>query len=603
MKKLVRTVFGPLIIGLVTGLAALYLGAYAYDTALLRGSTLFASYFDNPLTVFMNLLMPVLAAFLFYFVFSRLWISALLCSIVFPGIALVNFYKILLRNDPLMMADVTLLRTAADAAKRYHFTVTPEVIKAVLACFILVLVMFLFFRKNDRPPVKLRIIGAVLALAACVSSVLFLYYSPPISDKTTTKLDIDFWDPTQVYVSRGCIYPFIKSGHNMNRYTPQDYDRNAAIALLADYEDSSIEDNKRVNIIAVQLEAFADLSELDTLSSIPAVQQHYENWHRLCEESISGHIITNVIGGGTTDTEWCFLTGYSQFNEFRHDTDSYVRYLKQQGYSAYFFHPGNNFYYNRKLVCNYLGFDSSLFSENGFGKLVSPQAAPYGSDDILFSYVLEDFRKSEDPVFSFTVTYQGHGPYESDWCYEEYLDSSSGLSDKSRNILNNYFHYQEDTVQQLVKFRDALAEEERPVVLIVYGDHKPWAGDSESVYHELGCDFDLSTEKGLTDEYSAPYFIWANDAAKKTLGKDFTGTGRDISPCYLMAELFDACGFEGSYFTKISRDMRSFSRLLHHSGIYIYDGQLTGSLPGEAGAFYKDYLNVQYYLQSQGTDR
>ena len=53
-------------------------------------------------------------------------------------------------------------------------------------------------------------------------------------------------------------------------------------------------------------------------------------WHQLEEESVSGDLLTNIFAGGTVDSEWCFLTGYSQYEDFRAPVDSYVWYLRNQ---------------------------------------------------------------------------------------------------------------------------------------------------------------------------------------------------------------------------------------------------------------------------------
>lgn len=127
------------------------------------------------------------------------------------------------------------------------------------------------------------------------------------------------------------------------------------------------------------------------------------------------------------DTEWCFLTGYSQYEEFRNNVDSYVWYFDRQGYQTRGGHPGFGWFYNRQNVNRFLGFQEYWFTENHYGELVDPVEAQWNSDLLLVDEIVKDLRSCLDgegrPVFSFSVSYQNHGPYE--WTYtanETYLD-------------------------------------------------------------------------------------------------------------------------------------------------------------------------------------
>jgi hypothetical protein len=42
------------------------------------------------------------------------------------------------------------------------------------------------------------------------------------------------------------------------------------------------------------------------------------------------------------------------------------------------------------------------------------------------------------------------------------------------------------------------------VVLVLFGDHKPWAGNAESAYAAAGVSFDVSTVEGFYNYYATP---------------------------------------------------------------------------------------------------
>jgi hypothetical protein len=114
--------------------------------------------------------------------------------------------------------------------------------------------------------------------------------------------------------------------------------------------------------------------------------------------------------------------------------------------------------------------------------------------------------------------------------------------------------------------------------------------------------FDTSTLGGFYDYYSTPYLIWANDAAKETLGQEFTGHGGDFSPCFLMAELFDQCGWEGPGFMQLQRAVRDVTPLLHQQGLYLVDGQLSDALSGEDKSVVDAYRWAEYYREKRGAE-
>lgn len=66
----------------------------------------------------------------------------------------------------------------------------------------------------------------------------------------------------------------------------------------------------------------------------------YEPWHQLEEQSVTGNLLTNIFAGGTVDSEWGFLTGYTTHDDFRKPTDSYVWYFRSPGLPDHVQPPG-----------------------------------------------------------------------------------------------------------------------------------------------------------------------------------------------------------------------------------------------------------------------
>lgn len=581
----------------IGGLALLF-AATAY--LKLDGALLFYSYLDHPLILALNLLPPVLLIWLFYFLSRRAWVGFLGSFLPTLGIALANYYKIRLRSDPLLATDLRLAAEAGGVVGGYTLDLT-WLVWFTLACFIAGLLFAIFLMPQGIRGWRERSFGALSCLALMAVALAGPYSSPAVYNKTSNLRYINQWSDVEVFVSKGCIYPFLYSFQDMFPTPPAGYDKAQAAAQLAQYPDSGIPEERKVSVMGIMLEAFCDLTDFEALSALDGVAQVYAPWHELEARSISGDLLTNIFGGGTIDTEQAFLSGYSRHDVFRAPADSYVWYLRDQGYQTFGSHPGYGWFYNRQNVTQYLGFEDYWFTENHYGALVDPEAAVWKSDPILVRELLDQLRDrtARGPCFSFSVTYQNHGPY-ADYPTERdgfITPASSGLSEASCHILNNYLGGVTVTIQAMTWLVQELDKLDEPVVLVLFGDHKPWAGNGNTVYTEMGVHFDLSTREGFYEYYSTPYLIWANSSAKAVLGQDFTGAGGDFSPCFLMPKVFDLCGWEGPGFMKLAREMRAVTPVLHARELFWRDGGPTDTLDEEDMEFYQRYLCMQYYRE------
>ena len=587
------------VFGLGIGLLSLYLTANSY--AGIDAQALWASYMKLPLLVVMNLLLPLLVVYLGFFLFARPWAAYLLSAVPFLGLALASYYKIQLRGDPVLASDLRLIRTAGGIMGNYTFELT-EPVKLVIAGFAGMLVLSLVLLRRERMSQRGRLAGLMVMLALTLASYFEFYTSADIYEKTANNSLINPWSEVEIYLSRGTTYPFLYSVQDMLPNAPSGYHESEASSTLASYEDQDIPEGEKITVVGIMLEAFSDLTDFPVLDDIPAVHEIYEPLHELEERSISGRLLTNIFAGGTVDTEWGYLTGYSEHEEFRSPVNTYVRYFKSQGYDALYRHPGYSWFYNRSNVNEYLGFDECVFNDTGFGDLISISDALYHSDKVLVDYLLNDIDSrtaEDDPLFLFSVSYQNHGPYPSETYWEEYVTPEmTGWSMESCCVINNYLAGIRSTVNEMCSMAEELEKRDEPVVFVFFGDHKPWMGNGNSVYTEMGINMDVSTLDGFYNYYATPYVIYANQAARDLLGNDFAGDGGDFSPCFLMAKVFDECGWEGPGFMQLQREMREVSPLMSSNGWRMQNGQLTMELDGAAEDENERYLRAQYYVET-----
>ena len=588
-------------LGCCVGVLTLLYGAAAYIK--LPGLALFRSYFHHPALLGLNLLPPVLLIWLFYFLTRRGWGAFLGSFLPCVAVAMVNYFKIRLRSDPFLAADLTLISEAGGIVGNYSLDVdwlTWLTLGALLAGLLFSVLLIPKWPRRGWG----RAFAAASCAAVCAVSCASLFTNSDLYQSTDNSQYINPWSDVEVFVSKGCLYPFLYSMRDMFPAPPPGYDGAQAQALLEAFSDADIPADKQVSVMGIMLEAFCDLTDFDFMADHPDAARVYDPWHALAEQGVSGRLLTNIFAGGTVDSEWGFLSGYSQHDDFRRDTDSYVWYLRDQGYQTFFSHPGYGWFYNRQNVNDYLGFQDSWFTENHYGALVDPTSAIYHSDDILVRELLAQLtqRTAEGPCFSFSVSYQNHGPYESAYSagVEYFTPTNSGMAAESCHIWNNYLRGVDSTIQAMVQLTQGLEELDRPVVLVLFGDHKPWGGNGNSAYADMGLTFDLGTLQGFYDYYATPYLIWANSAAKEVLDSDFTGSGGDFSPCFLMPKVFDLCGWTGPGFMQLARQVRDITPLVHERGLYLSGGQITDALPQGQQDFVDRFLWAEYWRENNG---
>ena len=574
------TIPALILLGIGVGLISMMLGAAYF------GMPMFYAYFGSPVLVALNLLPPLFIIFLAYSLGGRAWIAFLITSVIILALSIVDFFKIQVRSEPLIISDFALAGEAGNEAAGYVLVVNWKVYLAAAYIVIGTLLSFVFLKY--KPECKTRLIGSSVIVMLSVLAYATLYSSEKLYNKTEAPYAINIWSNAEKSIARGFTYPFVYNLQDDSSKPPDGYKADKAAALLASYTDDAVPDGKKVSIVSVMLESYADLS---TFGLIVFKEDVYAPLHALQTESVYGALVTNTFAGGTINSERSFLTGYTYLDDCQTVTNSYVWYLKQQGYYAEGFHSGHNWYYDRDKVNFNLGFDSYYFLEDF--------ETEDRTDAYFFSEVLNLYeeRDMDVPYFSYNLSYQNHGPYDSETtCDTIYIEQGS-LSDSSRNILNNYLEGIADTTERIAGFIDYFRELDEPVVVVMFGDHMPWLGNSYEGYHELGVNIDLSTEEGFYNFYKTPYLIWANDAAKDLLDNEFTGYGGDISPCFLMNEVFRLCSFEGNAFMKVSNELFSTVDIVSAAGYYRENGILAPELSDGLQSFYRNYEIIEYYYQ------
>ncbi|MBQ6893855.1 MAG: sulfatase-like hydrolase/transferase [Clostridia bacterium] len=558
--RIAFAIFASLFGGFTVGMCSLFFasGPYTYNVWL--------SYLTNPYILLLNIIPPIILSAVFYLLFNRtLWsFIATNALVIIPS--LVNYYKIAFRGDCFIAADFSLISESSKMLESYKLFIDRRIgiYLAVLAIGCVMLALFAKgrFRKGS----WYRYVAAVIILALS-AALIPIYTSDEVYNKKTSNTAVEStWTESRLFMSKGFVYPFLYSIKDTFDTPPEGYSAGEAKEILASYKDEAIPDDKKVNIVCVMLEAYNDFSRFDELTFTEDV---YAKYRELESIGYSGTLVTDIFAGDTRISERQFLTGmpFDRMDDFVSSSNSYVWYLRENGYTVEGSHPCYAWFYNRQNINKNLGFENYYFTENYYKALSNSDVTWDGK---LFPLMRDIYlnRDKSKPYFSFSITYQGHGPYDSDVAHFEspYVESSH-VSEADKNILNNYIDAQKGTTEYLYAFVQEMLATEEPLVLVFFGDHKPWMGNAGTVYGSYGINIDTSGEAGFMNYYSTRYLILANDAAKKVTGNSFIGEGDTISVSFLMNKVFELCGYKGNAYMQFTSDIMKEEPIIHRTQI------------------------------------
>lgn len=552
----------------------------------------FLGYLQSGFLLVINILPAVVLLFFLYGLVGRAWLAFLLDGAIVLGLSLGHYFKLVFRDDPLYFEDMLILREAKAMAGSDHYALfIDKRIVVALLCWALGTVLLFFLVRGKARGWKRRL-GAVLAAVAVSAVVAPVYLDESRYDSVENYAYLNRWAATQDYISHGFFYPFIHSITEMVETPPEGYSQEETEEILASYTDADVPEDRKVNVISLMREAYVDFSRYD-IEGLDC--SGCDLYHQLEAESYHGDLVTNIFAGGTIDSERCFLTGEYKVRNYRSNTNSYVWYLREQGYTVEGSHPYYQWFYNRQNINGYLGFENYRFLEEDYENLTQ---AYLPEDSILLPEIYNDFvanKETGKPYFSFNVNIQSHGPYSTTDYYGTVDYLTGDYTDGCKNAMNNYMAAIMNSDVELMKLVDQLRSEKEPVVLILFSDHLPWMGDSNIYYDEMGMDISGDTEESFLRHYTTEYLIWANDAAKEVLDCDFVGEGPTISPCYLMNVAFDLMGWEGPAFMQAMDELREVCPVVTIHGCYIVDGEFTDAIPAQRQDLFDRFLYLQYY--------
>ena len=573
---------------------------------------LISGFLRQPLLIVLNALPVGLLILAAAALFRNVFLGAALVNFLVCALSIANRVKIEVRDEPVFPRDFALLKEVGSALESYDIRFPLPQIGAVVLVTAVLAVLGLLFRSEPFPLERLRgWLGSLLGFAASLAVLAGLILTVCASKDLYQSFKVSNAEYVPaVFNDLGFPYAFC---HHFTTYLvdrPEGFSR--AMAESWETGDKSGQ-GKPVSVVMVMNEAFSDITDADVFRYTEE-NDPLANLHALREDphALSGHVAVPGFAGGTANTEFDVLTGMqtnalsasttSAMRVVNRNLDSLFRVFGNDGYATSFYHPGDNWFYNRENVYRWLGAEETLFA----GDMENPEYKGRWVTDAYAAGLIEAlFEEAEGPVFHFTTTIQNHMSYTADKYGPDYVfppvETGAALSEEAETLLRVYVEGLRDADAMLGRLWRFFDGREEPVVLVFWGDHLPYLGDRQLGYRQLGIDVFPGPEgqENLT-AYKTPYVLWANDAAAEILDWENAAAALDlpetVSACFLGAAVLELTGRgeESPWFSFLNQLRRELP-VVQKSTYQLADGSLTGELSARQRELVRKWRCWSYY--------
>lgn len=572
---------------------------------------LLSGFLRQPLLIVLNALPVGLLVLAAAALLRNVFFGAALVNLAVGTLSIANRVKIEVRDEPVFPRDFALLKEVGSALGSYDIHFPLPQIAAVLLVTAALVALGALVGSKPFPVERLRgwagsLLGFAVGLAALAGLILTVYASKGLYQ--SFKVSNAEYVPA-VFNDLGFPYAFC---HHFTTYLvdrPEGFSR----AEAEGWETGGLPGQGRdVSVVMVMNEAFSDITDADVF---PYGEDNdpLPNLHALREDpcALSGHVVVPGFAGGTANTEFDVLTGMqtnalsasttSAMRVVNRNLDSLFRVFGNDGYGTSFYHPGDNWFYNRENVYRWLGAEETKF----VGDMENPAyKGRWVTDDYAAGLIEDAFEEAEGPLFHFTTTIQNHMSYTADKYgpdYEFPPTGIPGLSAEVETLLSVYVEGLRDADAMLGRLWRYFDAREEPVVLVYWGDHLPYLGNDMLGYKELGLDVAPGPEgQENLAACKTPFVIWANDAAADVLDWERAVESLDlpetVSACFLGAAVLELTGRgeESPWFSFLNQ-LRREVPVVQRSVYQLPGGSVTAELSPEQQALLQKWRRWSYY--------
>lgn len=539
-----------------------------------------------------------------FFWFNSLKRSVLLIHIIWSAMTIVFFIVYAERGEPFQLIDLFSIRTAATVASTYTFRPTRALIIDIIAGIGLTIIYtfipidYVLVKKNKVKKILMRI-GVTAFMIAAYPFYLNVNWNGALGIMT------DLFAPIRTYHEYGTTVGFFCVAKYMRLTPPDGYSATETeeIARKAQLEKKSNTTTtvKPVNIIAIMNESWADYNYAGKLNTPDEIMPFYDS---MKENTIKGHTLVCITGGGTAKTEYEFLTGNSvkrfpgmvpYVSYFTQKEYSLVSTLEAQGFQTAAMHPYKGSNWNREAAYSLMGFDR-FYTQDDFNKNVLKYHG-HISDQANYEKIVDVIahKKNKDqPFFLFDVTMQNHGGYTANDLGTDL--TTKGIMSTEANHFLTLEKLSDKALRYLIEY---FKNYDEPTIIVMFGDHYPTLPNYFTSVVSGGKGVDKLPLDQKEKWYATPFFIWANYDIPEQ---------QDVvtSTNYLGTTMLENTGWEMADYNYYLKNLQKDIPALNHLGYLGTDGHYHSWEKGDKDVLHKEweYECLQYTnLKEHGKER
>lgn len=480
----------------------------------------------NGARLFVSVLINYALISFVYLLFRKTFITVLFSQFIFLLLIFINNQKEQYLSASLVPTDFLLIQET--------FTVAPWLLKfsVLTAVAVCVALMVFLFRKEQFERKRLffsNLLISLLVLGFFVTANFSNNFSNFCSQNNLNwlcKYQQDFpntkgdWIGDHLTIQKIGFIPFFfsKSMDSLNTrlFNTENIPEPTIKALYTPFSTTPpvLKAEQQPNIIMIMSEAHWDARQLG--KSIP------QNITPTLDRYQTSSLLSPSFGGGTANVEFEVLTSlniYLNHNELmyvsklKRPTYSLATYLNSLGYDTTAMHNSGKFFYNRNSVYQNLGFNRFTSLEN----MTSAQdrakyinQAGWANDDLLYQSIRNQLKHTEQPQFIYAITVENHFNYNDDrYGKDHFKIDQPELRDSSKRQLNTYLTGLQRADQHVEKLLQDLKQQERPTIVIFFGDHLPNLGQVYDDFHFFTSAQEKAEKKDVKF-FSTPLAVWSN---------------------------------------------------------------------------------------------
>lgn len=571
--------------GLISNLLLYFI--VVFGSFIIEEYTWNTSFFELDIKdIVLNSIIISVLLFAFVCIFDNLKTSYIMVLSISYVYGLINHFILLFKGCPPRFNDIYALKTAMSVADSYEFDLNKRIIVGfILLVYAIVIISICspkrFFIISERKIVKVvKIMVRIVVPLLTIISLFVINFGEKFA------ITIHAWTPSDTFIENGAPATMLVSISESMVEEPEGYSKEKARSIMEQYDGSETAPQIKPTIIVIMNESYSDIGVIGDFES----DEYMEYWNSIEDYVMKGNVYTSVLGGGTCNAEFEFLTGstmayvgsgcypYQSYN--LSSSFNLAGFLKEKyNYNTAAFHPYIAENWNRPKVYSVMGFDR-FYSEDDMEK--AEYISWTISDKSNYEKLKEIEGDTNNPQFIFNVTMQNHGGYTSQ--LKENVELIS-VEDKYNQYVDvkNYLTLIREADYAFKDLIEYYRQVDEPIIICMFGDHQPTL--DESFLQDISKD----ENEGIAEaqkRYITPYIIWSNyDLGIGQIDKD-------MSLNYLMANLLDSVGYKTSY-TEYLLDLQKKIPIVNAIGYMTQDGVWHSH--EEQNEALQDYKIVQYY--------